>query len=245
MNFKILLSLKRETQFRLNISQPQNNKQVNQRKILNKFIDRPVKFLIKHNITPNQLSFFGFICSLIFTVLLSFNVLHFSLWWGWIGPFFLFWAGAFDVFDGEVARRTEKNTKAGAFLDSNLDRVSDGLIVIGMILGNLIDYITGFILIFLMIMISYIRARAENEGIEMIGIGLMERAERLIILFCAFITEIWVYYFTLTFFGHPSPLFFQIFIAVFILLLIITVLQRFIYSYENLKRLDQITQKNN
>ena len=46
MNFKILLSLKRETQFRLNISQPQNNKQVNQRKILNKFIDRPVNIIL-------------------------------------------------------------------------------------------------------------------------------------------------------------------------------------------------------
>ena len=229
----------------MNILESQNNKQVNQRKILNKFIDRPVKFLIRHNITPNQLSFLGFTCSLIVAVFLAFNILHLSIWWGWIGPFFLFWAGAFDVFDGEVARRTEKNTKAGAFLDSNLDRASDGLIVIGMILGDLINYITGFILIFLMIMISYIRTRAENEGIEMIGIGLMERAERIIILFFAFIIEIWVNYLTTTFFGHPSPLFFQIFILIFIILLIITILQRFIYSYKNLKHLDQITQKSN
>ena len=241
MNFKILLSLKSQLQLTVNSLESQNNKQVNQRKILNKFIDRPVKLLIKHNITPNQLSFLGFVCSLIFSVLLAFGILHFSLWWGWIGPFFLFWAGAFDVFDGEVARRTEKNTKAGAFLDSNLDRVSDGLIVIGMILGNLINYITGFILIFLMIMISYIRARAENEGIEMIGIGLMERAERLIILLFAFIIEIWVHFLTMSFFGYPSPLFFQIFILIFILLLIITILQRFVYSYKHLKRLDQMT----
>ena len=244
MNFNILLSLKRQPQFILNTSQSQNNKQLNQRKILNKFIDRPVKFLIRHNISPNQLSFFGFTCSLIFSVLLTFKILHFSLWWGWIGPFFLFWAGAFDVFDGEVARRTERNTKAGAFLDSNLDRVSDGLIVIGMILGNLINYITGFVLIFLMIMISYIRARAENEGIEMIGIGLMERAERIMILFFAFIIEIWVHYLTMTVLGYPSPLFFQIFILVFIILLIWTVAQRFIYSYKNLKHLDQKAQKN-
>ncbi len=241
MNFRLLLSLKRQPQLTVSILESENNKQVNQRKILNKFIDHPVKFLIKHNITPNQLSFLGFACSLIFSVLLAFGILHISLWWGWIGPFFLFWAGAFDVFDGEVARRTEKNTRAGAFLDSNLDRVSDGLIVIGMILGNLIDYITGFILIFLIMMISYIRARAENEGIGMIGIGLMERAERFILLFFAFIIEIWVHYLTTTFFGYPSPLFFQIFILIFIILLIITILQRFVYSYKNLKNLDQMT----
>ena len=198
------------------MNEPENshNKQENQRRILHKFIDHPVKFLIKHNVTPNQISFYGFACSIIFVVLLSFGILHFSIWWGWIGPFFLFWAGTFDVLDGEVARRTKRNTKAGAFLDSNLDRVSDALIVLGMIFGNLIDYLTGFILLFLIIMISYIRARAENEGVEMAGIGFMERAERLIILFFAFILEIWVHYLTGLIFGSPSLLFFHIFILI-------------------------------
>ena len=97
--------------------------------------------------------------------------LHFSLWLGWIGAFFFFWTGAFDVFDGEVARRTNQNSKAGAFLDSNLDRLSDVTIILGMIFGNLINYLEGYILIFLVIMISYIRAKAESEGIEMSGIG--------------------------------------------------------------------------
>lgn len=217
------------------------NKQVNQRKILNKFIDRPVKYLIRHNLTPNQLSFIGFIFSSIFSILLVIRILHLSLWLGWLGPFFLFLAGAFDVFDGEVARRTKKISKAGAFLDSNLDRVSDSLIVIGMIFGNLINYLTGFILLFLMIMISYTRARAENEGIEMIGIGLMERAERLIILFFAFIVEIWVHFLTILFLGYPSSLFFQSFIIIFILLLAITLFQRFVFSIKNLKLLDQMT----
>lgn len=218
---------------------PHKNKQVNQRKILSKFINRPVNYLIRHNLTPNQLSFIGFIFSSIFSFLLVIRILHLSIWWGWLGPFFLFLAGAFDVFDGEVARRTKKISKAGAFLDSNLDRVSDGLIVIGMIFGNLINYLTGFILLFLMVMISYTRARAENEGIEMIGIGLMERAERLIILFFAFIVEIWVHFLTTIFLGSPSSLFFQVFIIIFILLLVVTVLQRFIFSFKNLRLLDQ------
>jgi hypothetical protein len=69
----------------------------------------------------------------------------------------------------------------------------------------------------------------------------MERAERFILLIFAFIIEIWVHYLTITFFGYPSPLFFQIFILIFIILLIITILQRFVYSYKNLKNLDQMT----
>ena len=225
----------------MNNLEPHKNKQVNQREILHRFIDRPVKYLIKHDLTPNQLSFIGFVCSSIFSFLLVIGILHLSIWWGWLGPFFLFLAGAFDVFDGEVARRTKRISKAGAFLDSNLDRVSDGLIVIGMIFGNLINYLTGFILLFLMMMISYTRARAENEGIEMIGVGLMERAERLIILFFAFIVEIWVHYLTTIFLGSPSSLFFQVFIIIFIILLAMTVLQRFIYSFKNLRSLDQVS----
>ena len=224
----------------MNDLEPHKNKQANQREILHKFIDHPVEYLIRHGFTPNQLSFIGFICCLIFSFLLIIRILHLSIWWGWLGPFFLFMAGAFDVFDGEVARQTKRISKAGAFLDSNLDRVSDGLIVIGMIFGNLINYFTGFILLFLMMMISYTRARAENEGIEMIGIGLMERAERLIILFFAFIVEIWVHYLTTIFLGSPSSLFFQVFIIIFIILLVVTVLQRFIFSLKNLRKLDQI-----
>ncbi|GAH39298.1 unnamed protein product, partial [marine sediment metagenome] len=61
-----------------------------------------------------------------------------------IVPFFMFWAGAFDVFDGEVARMTQKISNSGAFLDSNLDRLSDAIIVLGLILGGYFNYLAGY-----------------------------------------------------------------------------------------------------
>ena len=185
-----------------------------------------------------MLSFFGFLCSLISAIFIGFGGLHFSFWLGWIGPFFFFWTGAFDVFDGEVARRTNQNSKAGAFLDSNLDRLSDAAIIIGMVFGNLINYLVGYILIFLVIMISYIRAKAESEGLEMKGIGIMERAERVIVLFFFFIAEVWVYFLTNLIFGTSSPLFRQIFFVIFIALCLYTVIQRFTYSYKSLSKND-------
>ncbi|MHA1669249.1 MAG: CDP-alcohol phosphatidyltransferase family protein [Promethearchaeota archaeon] len=213
-----------------------HNKQESQRRLLGYFIDGPVKFLIKHNVSPNLLSFFGYSCSLISAIFIGIGGLHFSLWWGWIGPFLFFWAGVFDVFDGEVARRTNQNSKAGAFLDSNLDRLSDATIIFGMIFGNLINYLEGYILIFLVIMISYIRARAENEGLEMSGVGFMERAERVIILFLFLIAEVWAYFLTDLVFGTPSSLFSQIFILIFIALCLYTVIQRFTFSYKSLSK---------
>jgi archaetidylinositol phosphate synthase len=216
----------------LNEVEKTHNKQDVQRKILYKFIDDPVKFLIKHNVSPNLLSFFGYLCSLLAAIFIGLGGLHFSFWLGWIGPFIFFWTGAFDVFDGEVARRTNQNSKAGAFLDSNLDRLSDVTIIFGMIFGNLISYIEGYILIFLVIMISYIRAKAESLGLEMSGVGMMERAERVIFLLIFFVAEVWVYFLTDLFYGTPSSLFSQIVILVFMALCLYTIIQRFVFSYK-------------
>ena len=185
-----------------------------------------------------MLSFFGFLCSLISAIYIGIGGLHFSIWFGWIGAFFFFWTGAFDVFDGEVARRTNQNSKAGAYLDSNLDRLSDATIIFGMIYGNLINYFEGYILIFLVIMISYTRAKAEKEGLEMSGIGMMERAERVIVMFFFLIAEVWAHFLTNLIFGTPSPLFSQLFILIYIALCLYTVIQRVTYSYKSLNKKD-------
>jgi len=222
-----------------------NNKRINQRRILDKFIDFPVNFLIKHKFSPTILSYIGFFCSISVAFLLSIGGLHFPIYLAWMVPFILFWAGAFDVFDGEVARRTNSNSKAGAFLDSNLDRLSDVALILGLTLGNFLHYILGYILLFLIIMISYIRARAENEGIDMKGIGIMERADRLIILWFAFIAEFWMNYFGTIFpdFHFISELFFPIFILFFTGLLILTIVQRLIFSFKVLNKLDEQNKK--
>lgn len=227
-----------------------NRKRIKQKQFVNKFIDRPVEFLISHNISPNILSYLGFFCSLGAAFLIALGFIHFFFWFAWLVPFLLFWAGAFDVFDGEVARRTDNNTKSGAFLDSNLDRLSDAVLVLGLIYGGFIHFLFGYIMLFLIIMISYIRARAENEGINMKGIGLMERAERLIILLIALILEIWFYYFSELLTGKPwtvyypiissKPItwFFLFFILGYNFLLILTVGHRLFYTCKSLKNSD-------
>ena len=94
-----------------------------------------------------------------------------------------------------IIKRVAK-TKTGAFLDSNLDRLSDAILILGLIYSGFVNFIFGYILMFLIIMISYIRARSENEGVDMKGIGIMERAERVIILMIALNVETWIYYFS-------------------------------------------------
>jgi len=230
-----------------------NKKRVNQKHLLEKFINRPINFLIKHNFSPNILSLIGFLLSLGATFLIALNFIHNFFWFAWLVPFLIFWAGAFDVFDGAVARKTDKMTKTGAFLDSNLDRLSDAILILGLVYGGFVNFLLGYLIMFLIIMISYIRARAENEGIDMRGVGFMERAERLILIMVALSVETWIYHFSTLINGTPwivfnpiissTPItwFFLFFILGFIILLIITIVQRLIYTFKSLTKAE--TQK--
>jgi CDP-diacylglycerol---glycerol-3-phosphate 3-phosphatidyltransferase len=93
----------------------------------------------------------------------------------------------FDMFDGAVARATGRVSRFGAFLDSNMDRVSDAAIFGGVILyysgrdhGDRL--LAGLALFCLVagVLVSYARARAEGLGLNA-TIGIAERGERLIV----------------------------------------------------------------
>jgi archaetidylinositol phosphate synthase len=228
-----------------------SEKRVRQREISHRYINRPVDFLIKHNFTPNKISFIGFFCLTGASLVIAVFGLYFSLWFSWIIPCIMGIGGAMDLFDGEVARRTNNETQAGAFLDSNLDRLSDAIIVLCLIYGGLLDYFLGYIILFFVIMISYIRSRAENEGVNMRGIGFMERAERLLFLIFAIIGELIFYFISSLILGEPitilipfitrisvTPIF-LISILIYTITLVYTIFQRLCHSYKTLKIMNQ------
>lgn len=111
------------------------------------------------------------------------NLFFFSL--------FIFLVGIFDGVDGAIARLTNKVTLFGGIFDSLMDRISEFIIFLGLLiycwdsmLWNFIDMkIIIFISFFSSIMISYSRARAEVFFKGDFDIGLMARSERLFYLF--------------------------------------------------------------
>ena len=228
----------------------ENPKRARQTKTSNRFITLPVEFLIKHNVTPNKISFIGFILTSLSAFLIAIGFMYSSLGFSWIIPALFGLAGAFDLFDGEVARKTDKDSQAGAFLDSNLDRLSDAVIIFGLVCGGLVNYFLGYILLFLVIMISYIRSRAEIEGVNMKGVGKMERAERILYLEFTIIIELILYYTSFLITGEaitifipivtsvPVTPFFLISIIIYTLTLIYTVIQRLSFTFKNLKNLN-------
>jgi archaetidylinositol phosphate synthase len=99
-----------------------------------------------------------------------------------IGGVLLLISGFFDIVDGSVARVTKQTSKKGAFLDSSFDKISEVVIFAGIAFGGLADPFWCLVALGISILVSYTRARAESLGVELKGIGIGERAERMLIL---------------------------------------------------------------
>lgn len=92
-------------------------------------------------------------------------------------------SGVFDVLDGAVARVTGKVSKAGSFNDSTLDRLAEVSIYAGIVYANYTSPLYVLLALSFSLLVSYTRAKGDSLGITLSGIGIGERAERLIVLF--------------------------------------------------------------
>jgi CDP-diacylglycerol--glycerol-3-phosphate 3-phosphatidyltransferase len=113
-----------------------------------------------------------------------------------VGLLLMLLSGSADALDGHLARESRKNREThmnpgpaswGAFLDSSLDRFSDGCYLLGfwLLFWQLDLVLLGTLLLWpalvATLMISYVKARAEALGGDC-QVGLMERAARVLLL---------------------------------------------------------------
>ena len=111
-----------------------------------------------------------------------------------VGDFF--WAGVvliianlFDMLDGNVARQTGNVTKFGGFLDSSLDRLSDMVAFLGIMIfyaGNspqhsILNVFLAGVGMMSSVMVSYTTARSEGLGVKA-NVGFLQRPERVVLL---------------------------------------------------------------
>lgn len=150
--------------------------------------------LSKLGITPNMLS----LLAIIFAVISGFfysNIIEFNInniiQNQVLGAIFLLITGLFDMLDGSLARITKKTSSKGAFIDSTFDRVTEIIIYSGLLLGQYAESILIFFAITLSMLVSYSRTKAEVINVDLRGVGIAERSERILILcFFSFINEI-------------------------------------------------------
>ena len=135
--------------------------------------------LIESRLTPNAISITGLIGNLIAAVLILEE--HFVL----AGVAFIL-GSLCDMFDGRYSRMSGKGTPFGAFLDSTLDRVEEGVVLAAVAAwfakeSNELAVGATVIAVVGSYMVSYTRARAEALGVEC-KVGIASRAVRVVIL---------------------------------------------------------------
>lgn len=91
-------------------------------------------------------------------------------------------SGFFDIVDGQVARVAGKASRRGAFLDSVFDKVAEVAVFGGILAGGLADGRLVLLAACLSLLVGYTRSRAESLGVQLSGIGIGERAERMLVL---------------------------------------------------------------
>jgi CDP-diacylglycerol--glycerol-3-phosphate 3-phosphatidyltransferase len=135
--------------------------------------------LIESRLTPNAISLTGFVLNVVAAVLI------------WERLFFLggiaFIVGSImDTLDGRYSRMSGKGTPFGAFLDSTLDRVEEGVVLTAVagyfaLNGHRFAAAAVVVAVLASLMVSYTRARAEALGVEC-KVGIATRPVRVVIL---------------------------------------------------------------
>ena len=158
-------------------------------KIIYRIIDPLIKGMIRIGITPNIVTIIGLIGNIIAAGFFIYAAQHDcdmpSIFWGGI---IILLAGLFDMMDGRLARMGHMTSNFGALLDSTLDRYSEMVTLMGIVLifTEHPDYcwfsmgIVTFTALLGSVIVSYVRARAEGLQIEC-KVGLMQRPERVVV----------------------------------------------------------------
>src|SRR5947209_7651524 len=137
-------------------------------------------------LTPNMLTLFGLLITGMGAALVAAGQLF-------LGGLVLLFAGLFDILDGALARAANKVYRYGAFLDSTVDRYSEGVVYLGLLIYFLQQH-DGLRPIIVLIalagsfLVSYVRARAQSLGFTC-DVGILARPERVVIIVAGLLLE--------------------------------------------------------
>jgi CDP-diacylglycerol--glycerol-3-phosphate 3-phosphatidyltransferase len=135
--------------------------------------------LIESRLTPNAISMVGLVGNLVAAVLVTQELFFLA------GVAFIF-GSVMDTLDGRYSRMSGKGTLFGAFLDSTLDRIEEGIVLtaVAWYFADSGDAIAAAACVYAVLgslMVSYTRARAEALGVEC-KVGLATRPVRVVLL---------------------------------------------------------------
>ncbi len=178
-----------------------------------------VRALALSRIHPNVLTFIGLVINGVAAALLASGLFL-------AAGLVIIGAGIFDMVDGRVARETNRVTRFGGFFDSVMDRYSDLVLLMGLLvyyasIDRFFYVVLTAVVMTGSVMVSYTRARAEC-AVPRCKVGFMERPERVVLLIIGAV------------FNRMAPV-----LWVIAVLSNITVIHRMVYTWQETKRLEE------
>lgn len=182
-----------------------------------RWFEQPIaRTLMKLKIGPNAVTLFGLVLASVAAYLVAIDEL---LWGGVV----LGISGALDSVDGALARMSGTASPAGALMDSVVDRVSEAVVLLGVLILALdTDDTTLATLVYIAfagsMLVSYVVSRAQTLGSPR-AVGIMTRPERVIVLSVGLIAG-----------------FLTVAVWIIAILAPLTVLHRFLYAWNELRK---------
>lgn len=148
----------------------------NLRETLRPTLEKIGKGFASTGLSPNFWTVIGLAFALISAIVYGIGIEYGLI----LGGVLLLVSGFFDMVDGQVARVTGKTSKKGSYLDSMFDKISEVAIFLGILIGGYAEPYLVLLAITLSLLVSYARAKSDAINIKLQGIGIGERAERLL-----------------------------------------------------------------
>lgn len=167
-----------------------------------RIINAMVRALASAGVHPNILTTIGVIINVGCGVLFGFGEFFYA-------GIVLILANLFDMLDGNVARLTGNVTRFGGFLDSTLDRLSDMVVFVGIMIfyaryteqHSLLNVFLAGAGLIGSVLVSYSTSRAENAGIKS-NVGFLQRPERIVLFIIGALSTHWE---STNFFANRMP----------------------------------------
>lgn len=157
------------------------------RPYVGKIVDPIVVVLARAEFSPNALSIWAFLFSVIAGLLYYYS--QFNILLLWVVVLFIFLNSLFDALDGALARYLGIASLRGDFLDHVLDRYADIFFISGVFFGRYAPWEIGVLALTGVLMTSYLGTQSQAVGVGRFYGGLLGRADRLIILIVATIVN--------------------------------------------------------
>jgi phosphatidylglycerophosphate synthase len=138
---------------------------------------------VRVNMTPNALSAFSLLFAAFAGICLYFSYEHTLLLL--VAPFLILANGVFDALDGKVARLKKKESLKGDFIEHSIDRIADFFMIGGLGVSLWCTPLVGVTAVAAVFLTSYMGTQAHAVGHGREYGGILGRADRVAILFCA------------------------------------------------------------